>query len=213
MQKLSGPPEHEGLFLPSDISRTGGDIADAPPRSRQTSWADVPWRTIIGTVGVVVATYALLMMVLAATRIITWVLIAAFMAIVLAPLVTFALPVVAMVAFWWEDWPGTRLRASWSGWGDTVLIAFAAVVLTGIGQAIAGHLDLHGIFDPTPGPGHVPTFPDTRPGTPRMPAGQLRYWSLCENDPSTQRFIGCLNDDRTVVRILGMKVLKPWASR
>jgi hypothetical protein len=81
--------------------------------------------------------------------------------VVLAPLVTFALPVVAMVAFWWEDWPGTRLRASWSGWGDTVLIAVAAIVLTGIGQAIAGHLDLRGIFDPTPGPGHVPTFPAT----------------------------------------------------
>jgi hypothetical protein len=81
--------------------------------------------------------------------------------VVLAPLVTFALPVVAMVAFWWEDWPGTRLRATWSGWGDTVLIAVAAIVLTGIGQAIAGHLDLRGIFDPTPGPGHVPTFPAT----------------------------------------------------
>jgi hypothetical protein len=81
--------------------------------------------------------------------------------VVLAPLVTFALPVVAMVAFWWEDWPGTRLRASWSGWGDTVLIAVAAIVLTGIGQAIAGRLDLRGIFDPAPGAGHVPTFPDT----------------------------------------------------
>ena len=81
--------------------------------------------------------------------------------VVLAPLVAFALPVVAMVAFWWEDWPGTRLRASWSGWADTVLVVVAAIVLTGVGQAIAGHLDLRGIFDPTPGPGHVPTFPDT----------------------------------------------------
>jgi hypothetical protein len=83
--------------------------------------------------------------------------------LVLAPLVTFALPVVAMVAFWWEDWPGTRLRASWSGWADTVLIVVAAIVLTGVGQSIAGHLDLRGIFDPTPGPGHVRTFPDTLP--------------------------------------------------
>ena len=83
--------------------------------------------------------------------------------VVLGPLVAFALPVVAMVAFWWQDWPGTRLPASWSGWGDTVLIVAAAIVLTGIGQAIAGHLDLRGIFDPTPGPGHVPTFPDTLP--------------------------------------------------
>jgi hypothetical protein len=66
-----------------------------------------------------------------------------------------------MVAFWWEDWPGTRLRASRSGWADTALIVVAAIVLTGVGQAIAGHLDMRGIFDPTPGPGHVPTFPDT----------------------------------------------------
>jgi hypothetical protein len=45
----------------------------------------------------------------------------------------------------------------------------------------------------------VPTFPDTRPGTARMPDGQLRYWSLCENDLQTQRVVACLNDDRTVV--------------
>src|SRR4051794_4476840 len=30
---------------------------------------------------------------------------------VLGPLSTFALPVVAMIAFWWEDWPGTQLHA------------------------------------------------------------------------------------------------------
>lgn len=46
----------------------------------------------------------------------------------------------------------------------------------------------------------VPTFPDTRPGPARMPGGQLRYWSLCQNDPATQRYIACLNDDRSVVR-------------
>jgi hypothetical protein len=45
----------------------------------------------------------------------------------------------------------------------------------------------------------VATFPDTRDGAPRMPGGQLRYWSLCENDPMTERMVACLNDDRTVV--------------
>ena len=45
-----------------------------------------------------------------------------------------------------------------------------------------------------------PTFPDTRPGPPVMPSGQLRYWSVCSNDPLTQRFMGCLNDDRAVLR-------------
>jgi hypothetical protein len=83
--------------------------------------------------------------------------------LVLGPLVTYGLPVIAMVAFWWDGWPGTRLRASWSGWANTVLIAVAAVVLTGLGQAIAGHFDVRGIFDPAPGPGHAPTFPTTLP--------------------------------------------------
>ena len=45
----------------------------------------------------------------------------------------------------------------------------------------------------------APTFPDTRPPAIRMPAAQLRYWSLCQNDPSTQRFVACLNDDRAFV--------------
>ncbi|GAA5014012.1 hypothetical protein [Actinopolymorpha pittospori] len=83
--------------------------------------------------------------------------------LVLGPLITYSLPLVAMLAFWWEDWPGTRLRASWSGWADTALIAVGAIVLTGIGQALAGRLDPVGIFDPSPGPGHVPTFPATMP--------------------------------------------------
>ena len=83
--------------------------------------------------------------------------------LVLGPLVTYALPLVAMVAFWWEDWPGTRLRPSWSGWADTALIAAGAVALTGVGQALAGRLDPAALFDPSPGPGHVPTFPVTLP--------------------------------------------------
>ena len=50
--------------------------------------------------------------------------------VVLGPLVTFSLPLVVMVAFWWEDWPGTRLGPNWSGWVDTVLIAAGGVALT-----------------------------------------------------------------------------------
>jgi hypothetical protein len=45
----------------------------------------------------------------------------------------------------------------------------------------------------------APTFPDTRPPAARMPGGQLRYWSVCTNDPATQRFVACANDDRSVV--------------
>jgi DNA-binding CsgD family transcriptional regulator len=83
--------------------------------------------------------------------------------LVLAPLVAYSLPLVVTVAFWWEDWPGTRLRASWAGWADTVLIAAGAVVLTAVGQALAGHVDPARLFDPSPGPGQVPTFPATMP--------------------------------------------------
>ena len=43
-----------------------------------------------------------------------------------------------MVAFWWNDWPGSRLTTPWTGLTDTVLVAAAAVVLTIAGQAIVG---------------------------------------------------------------------------
>jgi hypothetical protein len=79
----------------------------------------------------------------------------------LGPLVTYALQLIAMVACWWEDWPGTRLRASWSGSADTALVAASAVALTGIGQMIAGGPDVTGLSDPYPVPGNMPNFPAT----------------------------------------------------
>jgi hypothetical protein len=111
------------------------------------------------------------------------------------PLVTYSLPLIAMVAFWWEDWPGTTLRASWSGWADTALVAAGAILLTGVGQIVVADLDLRAMFDQSPGHGHVPTFLATMPlaaaafvamlqltlvgegwplrGLPRLPAGPL----------------------------------------
>src|SRR3954447_5511059 len=82
---------------------------------------------------------------------------------VLAPLSTFALPVVAMIAFWWEDWPGARLKAPLSGFLNTVLVIAGGVVLTFIGQLVVGHGTVRGIFDATPGPHSSPTFPATMP--------------------------------------------------
>jgi hypothetical protein len=64
---------------------------------------------------------------------------------ILGPLSTFALPVVAMIAFWWEDWPGTRLQAPLSGLLDTVLVVIGALILTLLGQFVVGHLDLRGV--------------------------------------------------------------------
>jgi hypothetical protein len=83
--------------------------------------------------------------------------------LILAPISTFALPAVAMVGFWWYDWPGTSLRAPWTGLVDTVLVIVAGVALTVLGQAVVGGIDPRGIFDATPGPGIPPTFPATMP--------------------------------------------------
>ncbi len=42
----------------------------------------------------------------------------------------------------------------------------------------------------------MPTFPDTRWGTEKMPDGQLRFWSLCSGESrATMRTPACLADD------------------
>ena len=127
----------------------------SPDRPRESSWivTSQPRLGLIGLVLVVPIAAALAVGAGGPER----------SALVLGPLVTYALPLVAVVAFWWEDWPGTRLRPSWSGWADTALIAGGAVVLTAAGQTVVAGLDLRGIFDAFPGPGHTPTFPATMP--------------------------------------------------
>src|SRR4051812_41241251 len=60
-----------------------GEVA-APKPAPQT-WGEVPWRTIIGAVGVVLATYILIEVVLMTVQVITWIVVAGFFAIVLAP--------------------------------------------------------------------------------------------------------------------------------
>jgi hypothetical protein len=41
----------------------------------------------------------------------------------------------------------------------------------------------------------VPATPDTFNNAPAMGSGQLRYWSVCSNDPITTRFYACVMDD------------------
>jgi hypothetical protein len=65
---------------------------------------------------------------------------------VLGPLLTFALPIVAVIAFWWQDWPGSLLTGGWSGFGDTVIVALGGVALTLLGQGILEGVDLQGVF-------------------------------------------------------------------
>ncbi|WP_314173235.1 hypothetical protein [Streptomyces winkii] len=102
---------------------------------------------------------------------------------VLAPLTTFALPVIATIAFWWEDWPGSTLRAGWSGLTDTLIAIPAAVVLTLLGQAVVAGSDAHALFDPDPGSGHVETFPHTLPVAAGVFAAILQVTLVCEGWP------------------------------
>ncbi|AWS42877.1 hypothetical protein [Streptosporangium sp. 'caverna'] len=81
----------------------------------------------------------------------------------LAPVTTFALPAIAMVAFYWEDWPGSSLRAGWAGLTDTLLLVAAAPVLSVAGQAVVAEVDLPALFGFEPGAGHVAMFPHTMP--------------------------------------------------
>ncbi len=83
-----------GLVIPGEIGLDDGHLANgdttlgtSQAAAHRPTWREVPWRTIIGTVGVVLATVVLIAAVLAALRIIAWVLIGGFFAIVLAPAV------------------------------------------------------------------------------------------------------------------------------
>lgn len=81
--------------------------------------------------------------------------------LILGPISTFALTGVAMVAFWWNDWPGSRLTAPWTGLIDTALIAVIGLVLTIAGEAVVERPNLRAVFEATAGPSSPTTFPAT----------------------------------------------------
>jgi predicted PurR-regulated permease PerM len=81
-----GSEKHDGLYIPGSSAPWRADDVDQPA-SPNSKWSDVPWRTIVATVGIVVATYASIVLLLAVVRIVAWIAVAGFMAIVLAPLV------------------------------------------------------------------------------------------------------------------------------
>jgi uncharacterized membrane protein len=48
--------------------------------------------------------------------------------------------------------------------------------------------------------GKAPTFADTVEGVPTMPSGQqLRYFSICQNEAASTRYVACLRDDQLVL--------------
>jgi hypothetical protein len=103
--------------------------------------------------------------------------------LVLGPLASFALPAVAMVAFWWNDWPGSRLDTPWAGLIDTVLVVIASVVLAIVGQAIVERSDLRGVFVASPGPGVPTTFPATLALAGAAFTAMLELSLVCERWP------------------------------
>ena len=103
--------------------------------------------------------------------------------LILGPLSTFALPGVAMVAFWWNDWPGSRLTTPWTGLIDTVLVVAAAVVLTIAGQAIVERSDLRAVFEASPGPGVPTIFPATLALAGAAFTATLQLSLVCERWP------------------------------
>ena len=87
VQHMTGASDHDGLYIPGSVAPPQHDSGETFVASKLNKWSDVPWRTIVGAIGVVVVTYATLLLLLAAVRIIVWIAIAGFMAVVLAPLV------------------------------------------------------------------------------------------------------------------------------
>jgi hypothetical protein len=103
--------------------------------------------------------------------------------LILGPMSAFALPAVAMIAFWWNDWPGSTLTTPWTGLTDTALVAAAAVVLTIAGQAIVERSDVRGVFVPNPGPGVPVTFPATLALAGAVFTAMLQLSLVCERWP------------------------------
>ncbi|MFB7797622.1 hypothetical protein [Isoptericola sp. NPDC056134] len=83
--------------------------------------------------------------------------------VVVGPLVTFSLPLLIVIALWWDDWPGSHLGPRWTAWANIAVVAAGAIVLAGVAQSIVGGLDPAGLFRAAPGPGHIPSFPATVP--------------------------------------------------
>ena len=103
--------------------------------------------------------------------------------LILGPISTFALPAVAVIAFWWNDWPGARLTPPWTGLTDTILAAAVAVGLTIAGQAIIERPDIRAVFEAYRGPDLPVTFPATLPLAGAVFAAMLQLSLVCERWP------------------------------
>jgi hypothetical protein len=96
--------------------------------------------------------------------------------VLFGPLVNFALPVIAVVAFWWNDWPASRLATPWTGLVNTIMVGAAAVLLTVLGQGVVGRFDFQGVF-------HGSAFPATLPLGGAIFTVMLQLTLVCERWP------------------------------
>ncbi len=103
--------------------------------------------------------------------------------LVLGPMTVFAVSGVAMIGFWWNDWPGSRLNKPWTGLTDTALIVVGGVVLTIAGEAIVERPDIRAVFLATPGNGAPTTFPATLALAGAIFTTMLQLSLVCERWP------------------------------
>ena len=183
---MSGPaPSH---LRAADLVSSGGQeplparpLLTTPPDLQRSAFADLqrqhlaaqPWLGVGGLLLGAVVFFALALG-LGSTE---------ASLLVLGPLAAFALPAVAMIAFWWNDWPGSQLATPWAGLIDTLLVVGAAVVLTIAGQAIVERSDLRGVFLASPGPGVPAAFPATLALAGAAFTAMLQLSLVCERWP------------------------------
>ncbi|HEY2312810.1 MAG TPA: hypothetical protein VGH96_04300 [Streptosporangiaceae bacterium] len=177
-----GRPQPSGLLSSGGtVPLPGRPLLTTPPHLQPKALADLqrqhlagqPW---LGLGGLLLAAVVFFALAMGAGSTETSLLI-------LGPISTFALPAVAMIAFWWNDWPGSTLTTPWTGLTDTVLVVAAAVVLTIAGQAIIERSDLRGVFVANPGPGVPATFPATLALAGAVFTAMLQLSLVCERWP------------------------------
>jgi predicted PurR-regulated permease PerM len=83
MHEIPGAPNSDRIVRLGEES----SAPDSGPATK-AGWNDVPWRSIVGAVLVVLATYLAVVAILLTARIVAWIVIAGFFAIVLSPAVS-----------------------------------------------------------------------------------------------------------------------------
>ena len=115
----SSDPASGSLLVPGGATIESDGRADAPDPGRHGRWSEVPWRTIVATIGVIAVAALLAIVLYRASRVVLWVVIAGFFAVVLNR------PVV-----WLEARSGLRRGAAIGAVvGTTVLLLLGLIAL------------------------------------------------------------------------------------